>query len=764
MKKFTLEYEASRFGEAYPVGNGHMGAVVYGSFPVEKLVLTENTFFSGKKGSNDNQKGAPEAFRRMRQLILEEDYKGAHKEAEKFHGIRGDYGTSLPSGSVEIAFEETAEGCRAEKAGYLRSLDCENGIVQTVYNDEIASEVFASHPDKVLVWHMESSKSQKLSVKFLPYSGNGTMEPEENGFSYTAQALEAVHCDTSCGTTLYGRCEIVTDGCVTKEPELMKIENAKQVTLYFISQTDYEFLMEEHANGEPSETEKNEFRKKTEKELSARGKLLKSADYVKIREKHREDVFSLMSRVSLEIEGRTDEENRLTENAARLFQYGRYLLLSSSREDSHLPTSLQGIWNDDVACRIGWSCDMHLDINTQMNYWPADVTNLPEVLPPLFRWVKQLAVNGEKTAKESYGLSGWAAELVSNAWCYSAPYWAVPLSPYPTGGAWLLSQLWEHCYYTEDRGLMAEIYPLVEGSAEFFAEYVFEDKKSGRLSSGPSISAENSFVTEDGTYQLSNGCTYEITVIREVFRNYLKLSGLLGKKGSLGEKVKDLLERLPDFRVLPDGTLAEWEHDFPAGDSQHRHTSHLTALFPFDQITPENTPELAQAAEKTIEKKLMPYEQWEDTGWARSLLFLYEARLHDGEKAWFHAQSMMKELQEPNSMIFHPPTRGTIFEDDFGHVYELDGNTGFTAGIAEMLLQSHGNKIRLLPALPVEWKNGHVQGLKARGGITVEISWSSGQITDFTLCSENDCSCEVIAGEMNREIKLEKGVPYKGAV
>ncbi|MDO4306090.1 MAG: glycoside hydrolase family 95 protein [Eubacteriales bacterium] len=750
MMKFTANSPAGRFGEAYPVGNGQMGAVVYGSFPVEKITITENTFFSGSRSRENNQPGADRAFREMRELLRRGEYEAAHRAAKGFQGVRHNYGTNLPAGDVRITFRKDNGTIRE----YQRCLDYGCGLVQTEFqaaDSRIRTELFASHPDHVLVWHMESEDTLDVSVQWMPYHGNGGRTGTETGFFYSAKAIEDVHCDEPCGVSLYGSCEALTDGRRIWSDGEMYISGAKEITLYLHCGTDYLNLMKEHPE-EDLEAEKN-----IRAALKQKSAALLQQTYQTIKKRHMADVKNLMSRVELKLDGDAQK-------AAEMFQYGRYLLLSSSREDSRLPAHLQGIWNDDVACRIGWTCDMHLDINTQMNYWPADVTGLSEVLPPLAHWLENLAESGRRSAKESYGLPGWIAELVSNAWCYSAPYWTTAISPYPTGGVWLLSGLWDHVDYTEDEGFLKEtVYPLTQEAVRFFADYVFETEE-GILSCGPSISAENSFIVNGKSYQISNGCTYEIMMIRELFQRYLEFSCKVRPDEGLVKKVRELLPKLPPFRIREDGTLAEWEHDFPARDPQHRHTSHLLGLFPFSQITPEETPKLARAASASIRAKLTPYEQWEDTGWARSLLVLYAARLHDGEQAWFHVKSMMNELSEPNGMIYHPPTRGTVFEDDFGHVYELDGNTGLTSGIAEMLLQSHGGTIRLLPALPKEWENGYVKGLRARGGIQVEMCWEKGRITEFGLFSEKNKDCTVLYEEITECIALKTGKEYRRKV
>ena len=753
--RYTESKPASRFGEAYPVGNGQMGAVVYGSFPVERIDLTENTFFSGSPCRAEEGDSHKEAFYKMRELLQKGDYEGAHRAAQKFPPRKQNYGTALPAGSLFITFcEKRAQG--DEKDGvqtaimhlpkgwenhYERSLDFGKGLVEAAADlgdNRIRTCVFASHPDKMLVWHVSCERPVCLQVEFVPYHGNGYMTPAEDGFLFGAKALEEIHCQEPCGVHMSGKGKIETDKGLWISGNRVLVDVDHEASVYLICGTDYAYQMGLSGDQMPELT-------------------FRETEYGKIKKRHVEEITAIMSRVELELEGEEPAGE-----AAKLFQYGRYLLLSSSREDSLLPAHLQGIWNDDVACRIGWSCDMHLDINTQMNYWPADLTALPETLPPLVNWVKNLAGEGAGTAQEFYGLHGWAAELVSNAWCYSAPYWSEALSPYPTGGAWILMNLWEHYRYTQDRIFLEEVFPLLEGAAEFFAEYVFTDERTGRLCCGPSISAENSFLVQGESYQISNNCTGEWMVIRELFQAYQEACRIRddGERGKFFETAGEILSEIPEIPVDSRGLLKEWSHDYPPVDSQHRHTSHLIGLFPFGQISPEETPLLAEAAEKVIQEKLTPYENWEDTGWARSLLVLYEARLQNGEKAWFHARSMMECLLEPNGMIYHPATRGTVFDDEFSRVYELDGNTGFTTGIAQMLLQSRGNRIHLLPAIPRSWERGRVTGLGAHGGITVDIVWEKGRVTAFRLVSSCDGSVTVCCNERTMDICLKKNREY----
>lgn len=296
----------------------------------------------------------------------------------------------------------------------------------------------------------------------------------------------------------------------------------------------------------------------------------------------------------------------------------------------------------------------------------------------------------------------------------------------------------EHYRYGKDRNfLIEEAFPIISEAVDFFEAYVYEDKK-GRLSCGPSISPENSFCVENGTYFFSNGCTYEILMIRELFQEYLELCGemedaLPDKDQMRMKKIEEYLNRLIPYRITNTGTIAEWDRDYEEADRQHRHTSHLLGLFPYHQISVEKTPELARAAKKTIREKLTPAEQWEDTGWARSLLLLYSARLKDTQMAYEHLLSMQKNLLCPNLMVMHPPTRGA---QSFMEVYELDGNTGYSMGVIEMLVQSQEETIVLLPCLPRQWEAGTISGIKARGGIELSVSWEKGELSEAAFISQ----------------------------
>lgn len=733
------ETPAKRWGEAFALGNGRMGAMVYGGIDTDRIDLSESTFFSGDGRTQNNREGAAKAFYKMRDEASREDFRAVKETAKDFIGIRGNYGTNLPVGSIVI---ET--GLPKDQAeDYQRSLDLERGVAVSGWNfrgKKIATRAFASHVHKVIYYEITAEdRILNLRLRF-----ESPREGEYKNYNigclyFECDARETMHSDGTTGTLLIGKAAIHTDGFPKAAEDALEIRQASRLGLYILMDTDFGCEYEDRLS------QIHQMQMRMNRHLVAIEEI--SAD--KLEEAHGADMKELADRTTLELEG-----DEAVSQIPLMFQMGRYLLYSASREDSKLPPHLQGVWNDNVACRIGWTCDMHLDINTQMNYWPALVTGLPETELPLFAWIRDgLAPSGRETAKVSYGLKGWVAELVSNAWNYTAPYWASPIAPCPTGGVWILTHLWEYYQYTGDEGFLRETaFPLIEEASGFFLEYLFEDGK-GNFTCGPSISPENSFSVNGEVYQISNGCTYEILMIRELFTIYEEAARILKREKEPGvKKARAARKRLLPYRITAEGTIAEWSHDYPAADSQHRHTSHLLGVFPFAQITPENR-RLAKAAEKTLEAKLTPEENWEDTGWARSMLMLYEARLRHPDKAWHHIRKMLEKLLEPNGFIIHPPTRGA---GAFDNVYELDGNTGLTSCIAEMLLQSHKGVLRLLPCLPKTWKKGRVTGLRARGGVTVDIEWNKKGCRAW-MTADKTGTYTVVKGRTRREVSLEAG-------
>ncbi len=817
------------------LGNGHMGQVIYGRPGEEIVELSHVAFFSGSGNADPYPVQGPEAFAGARWAALAGDFGEVYRQTGKMMGKRGNYGTNLPVGKLHIRIGDGNVDTLRE---YRRFLDLDRGLAGCMYGTgdiggkkpgDVGSavnmagnfagagdarpcgrhhrrEAFTSHPDQVFVYYLEETDGMRESGNLsLEVSFDGGRNPfwtwEEDGLlCFRTRALETVHSDGTEGAWLCGAVKVCAE------------EN--RAVLYLAMEVW---------------TEEKNAREKAWQQVKARV-CQGMAGYTRLRERHVQDMAAFMGRQRLWLgkkekgeeaktagtlleEVRSGGDNRhLTE---LMYQYGRYLLLSSSRQDSPLPAHLQGVWNDDVACQIGWTCDMHLDINTQMNYWISEPGNLGECHEPLFRWMEQCLVpNGRLTARNCYGYDGWVGELVSNAWGYAAPYWNESLSPCPTGGIWQASDYLEHYRYGQDKDFLERrALPVIGEAVGFFLDYLCEDGK-GHLVGGPSISPENAFLVEGEKYFASMGCTYEMGMIRELFLEYVEICRELGigecqgaVRGSEGledtgraqrqetgdggikpeagadmasgqeqgrkpepdgglnpggepepggglkpggkleqcgrrepgmdwadllARVGKALPRLLPYRILSDGTLAEWQHDYPAADLQHRHTSHLLGLFPYSQITLEGTPGLARAAAASIQAKLTPYENWEDTGWARSLLTLYSARLREPDQVYRHLRSMQTQLTGDNLLVMHPPTRGA---GSFMEVYELDGNTGFSMAVMELLIQSHGDCIRLLPALPEAWPEGRLEGAVLRGGITLDLYWEQGRPVKTVLQS-----------------------------
>lgn len=752
--KLWYRQPASCWSEALPLGNGRIGAMIYGNPCTEIIDLSEITCFSGEEGHTHVSGNPSVHFYKAREALLNNDYGLANDLLKRFVGKRTNYGTNLPLGRIRLNIGHDFK----DISDYQRSL-CLNSAVSSVSyrkgNSFYSYTAFVSNPHQVMVIKLESdSGNLDLTVSIDGGDNPFTAGTDENmDLVLSGYAYEEKHSDGKTGVGFFSRLRAVpTGGTMESSGTDIIINNAEQVILYLAVETLFN-----------QEDAFEKCRNRIDDALRY--------PYEKLLKEHIADFRSLFDRVELYLgETKNIPADILLDKVrngyyspyltALMFQYGRYLLISSSRSNSPLPAHLQGVWNDSVACRIGWTCDMHLDINTQMNYWPCEVTNLAECHVPLFRWIEEkLVPSGRETAKLFYGLNGWVAELVSNAWGFTDPYWHVNLSPCPTGGAWIATHMWEHYLFNRSyEFLKNHAYPVIREAVLFFIDYIFTDPASGFLTSGPSISPENHFCVDGKPYSASLGPFYEIAVIRELFDIFLEASEILKVSDELCLRVKNAINALPPFQVGKNGELKEWSHDFEEKDPQHRHTSHLLALYPFSLIDVEKTPELAEAARVTIKRRMNPPENWEDTGWARCMLMLYSARLKDAEWAFEHIQTLQMKLTNNNLMVKHPPTRGA---PSFADVYELDGNTGFTACVAEMLIQSHRSETELLPALPKAWKSGRVKGLCARGGFVVDLEWKENILTHVRIHAKVSSVCRLRYGKLGTCFNAEAGKTYE---
>lgn len=697
-----LETPAESFPDCFLLGTGKMGQAIMGQPDKEKILLSHAAFFSGDGQMPPAETDAPQAFQAARTAAREGRWSDMSASIEHFMGKRGNYGTNLPVGTLEIDHHLEDE----EITAYSRELNMSNSMVRCNFRHnghKHSRGMFTSCQDNVftILEHDETPMHVTLRIT----GEHMTATARKHKIFFQTQALETLHSDGTCGVKLAGVMQLtLKDGRCVAKGDTLELMDVHQWELRLTMDTDF---------GKPLKAPKLPRHSMV---LTFLEQLIKHAECFP-------EAYVVLG------EDRTSE---------KLYHFGRYLAAHGSQPDSPVAMNLQGVWNDNVACRIGWTCDMHLDINTQMNYWITEAGNLSACHESLFHWMEErLIPMGRIAARQHYGMPGWVGELVANAWGYAEPYWNRSLAPCPACGFWLALHIMEHYRVTMDQAFLKDHgFPMLDEAMDFILAYVFKDEE-GIYQSGPSISPENAFMTEEGKQYASLSPTYEISLIRGVLQDWLEADDALSNpRPERRAQVQEVLNHLPEISIK-EGVIAEWPHDYPQKDPQHRHMSHLIGLYPLHLISPEKTPALADAARETIRRRLDPYENWEDTGWARNMLMLYAARLQDGEQAYFHLQEMEKHLMRPSLLVMHPSTRGA---SSFAPVWELDGNTGVAMAISEMLMQCHDGTIHLLPALPKAWKDGSFHGFRAHGGITVTARWQDGKPTRITLKADHPCT------------------------